>query len=389
MTIYLDNAASSCPKPPGVAQAVNRSLTELCANPGRGAHQLAVAAARSIYQAREEAARFLGIADSADLIFTQNATDALNTAMRGFLRRGDHVISSAAEHNAVARPLAALAREIELDVTLVPVSAAGLLDPDEVVATVTRHTRLAVFHHASNVTAAVQPVAQIGAALREKGVPLLLDAAQSAGAVAIDAASLPADMIACTGHKSLLGPQGIGLLYLAPAIDLRSTRQGGTGSSSELEQDALGRPDRYEAGTLNGPGIAGLAAGIAYIREQGIEQLARHKDALTQRLLTGLMSIGGVTVYGPPHGHERAPLVTFNIGELPSGDVAARLDREYDIACRAGLHCAPGAHRALGTLKQGVVRMSPGPFNSESEIDDALGAVAQLAGEYQRGAVTP
>jgi selenocysteine lyase/cysteine desulfurase len=193
-------------------------------------------------------------------------------------------------------------------------------------------------------------------------------------------------MVACTGHKSLLGPQGIGLLYISPSVTLQSVRQGGTGSNSDQEQDSLGRPDRYEAGTLNAPGIAGLHKGIEFIEEAGIAKLSQHKNELTQRLLMGLMSIESVKVYGPPHGRERAPLVTFNIGDMPSTEVASMLDSRYDIASRAGLHCSPGAHRAIGTLKQGVVRLSPGPFNSESEIDDALGAVAEIVNRKHGGA---
>lgn len=379
MAIYLDNAASSCPKPPSVAAAVNESLTVLCANPGRGAHRIAVAAARSIFQARETAAAFFGVADSADIIFTQNATDALNMGMRGLLRQGDHVVSSTVEHNAVARPLAALAAELDIDVTLVPPDGNGIIDPDEIMMALESRTRLVVLTHASNVTAALQPIADIGAGLRAKGVPLLIDAAQSAGTIPLDMGSMPVDMLACTGHKSLLGPQGIGLLYLSPEITLRSVRQGGTGTNSAAAQDTLGRPDRYEAGTLNAPGIAGLRAGIEYINEQGLAAIAAHKSELTNRLLMGLDSIEKVSVYGPPHGMARAPLVTFNVGSLPSTEVAAILDREFDIASRAGLHCAPGAHRSLGTMEQGVVRLSVGPFNNTDEIDDTLGAVADIA----------
>jgi selenocysteine lyase/cysteine desulfurase len=236
-----------------------------------------------------------------------------------------------------------------------------------------------VLTHASNVTAAIQPIADIGSMLREKGVALLVDAAQSAGSIPIDLGRLPVDMLACTGHKSLMGPQGVGLLFISPEIELQSVRQGGTGTLSEMEQDALERPDRYEAGTLNAPGIAGLRAGLEYIMATGLEQIVAHKQHLTERLLAGLTSINGVTVYGPPHGELRAPLVAFNIAELPSTETAAILDREYDIASRAGLHCSPGAHRSLGTLKQGVVRLSVGAFNNSDEIDDALGAVDAIA----------
>lgn len=379
MTIYLDNAASSCPKPEGVPEAIDRCLREYCANPGRGAHAKAVEAARVIHSTRVKAAGLLGVTDSADIIFTQNATDALNMAMRGLLKAGDHVITSVVEHNAVVRPLHSLSHQ-GVDVSVVESDSAGRLEIDDIMVQVKENTRLAVFTHVSNVTAAIQPIETIGAALEGEGVPLLVDAAQSAGALPLDMVNMPVGMLACTGHKSLMGPQGVGLLYVSPEIDLKSVRQGGTGSiSEEPEQDRLDRPDRYESGTLNTPGIAGLGAGIDFIQEQGLENLAHHKQKLTDSLMAGLMEIDGVTVYGPPPGERRGPLVAFNIGELASAEVSARLDRDFDIASRSGLHCAPGAHGAMGTLDRGVVRLSVGPFNDEAEIVAALEAVARIA----------
>ncbi len=379
MTIYLDNAASSCPKPPGVPEAVERSLRDYCANPGRGAHAKAVEAARVIHATRNKAAALLGAADSADIIFTQNATDALNMALRGLLSAGDHVITSNVEHNAVVRPLHNLSRQ-GVEVSVVESDAAGRLDMGDILAQVRENTRLAVFTHVSNVTAAIQPVAEIGGALAERGVHLLVDAAQSAGALPLDMGSMPISMLACTGHKSLMGPQGIGLLYISPDVELLSSRQGGTGSiSEEPEQDLLARPDRYESGTLNTPGIAGLGAGIDFILEHGVEKLAAHKGALTRDLMQGLRAVAGVQLYGPAADEQRGPLVAFNVGGLPSSAVAARLDREYDIASRAGLHCAPGAHGAMGTLDRGVVRLSVGPFNNDSDIAAAVEAVARIA----------
>jgi len=378
MTIYLDNAASSCPKPPGVIEAVETCLREWCANPGRGAHKKAVAAARVIHQTRKKAARLFNVADSANIIFTQNATDSLNMAMRGLLKPGDHVISSTVEHNAVVRPLKVLTRE-GVDVTLVPADVTGLIDPDAVLSAVRSRTRLVVLTHASNITGTIQMIPEISLALKERGVPILVDAAQSAGTIPIDLESTPISMLACTGHKSLMGPQGVGLLYISPEIDLRSVRQGGTGTHSDEEQDVLVRPDRYEAGTHNTPGIAGLGAGIDFIEDKGIESLSRHKAELTGRLYEGLAGINNVTVYGPASGVSRGPLVAFNVGEAPSSNVAALLDREYDIASRAGIHCAPGAHRCMGTQKRGAVRLSIGPFNTDDDIDAALTAVAKIA----------
>ena len=378
MTIYLDNAASSCPKPESVIRAVNDCLIDACANPGRGAHRKAVAAARIIFRTRQRAAEFLGVADSANIIFTQNATDSLNMALHGFLRPGDHVVTSAVEHNAVLRPLKVLARE-GAEVSFAAADAAGRVEPDAVLDLVKPQTRLVVLTHSSNITGAVLPVAELARELAARNVPLLVDGAQSAGTLPLDMEQMPVSMLALTGHKGLLGPQGVGLLYLAPGIGLRSLRQGGTGSSSQQEQDELERPDRYECGTFNTPGIAGLGAGIQYLQEQGMERLAAHKAALTGRLYEGLAGIGGVTVYGPGAGERRGPLVAFNVASLPSSEVAAKLDHDYDIASRAGIHCAPGAHRAMGTLGRGAVRLSIGPFNTEEDIDAAVAAVTAIA----------
>ncbi|MHB0867524.1 MAG: aminotransferase class V-fold PLP-dependent enzyme [Thermoleophilia bacterium] len=383
MGIYLDNTASSCPKPDTVVTAVERCLREYCANPGRGAHKSAVGAARIIYQARDLAARLLGVADSANIIFTQNATDALNLAMYGLLEPGDHVISSTVEHNAVIRPLWALA-DSGVAVSLVGADSAGRIDPADLLAELRPETRLVVLTHASNVTGAIQPIEVIAAAFAEHGIPLLVDAAQSAGMLSYDMGHSAISMLACTGHKSLLGPQGIGMLYLAPEIELVSIRQGGTGTRSEAAQDELQRPDRYEPGTLNTPGIAGLGAGIEYIMEKGIEHLAAHKHELTDLLLAGIDEIDGVTVYGPEAGAPRGPLVSFNIGDMEPSSVAGILDKEYDIASRAGLHCAPGAHDVMGTRGRGTVRLSPGPFNTRAEIEAATQAVAEIAGRKHR-----
>ncbi len=383
MTVYLDNAASSCPKPAAVVEAVKDCLENFCANPGRGAHKLAVAAARIIFQARAKAAGLLGVEDSANVIFTQNATDSLNIALHGLLSPGDHVVTSVVEHNAVLRPLMVLARG-GVGVSFAGADPAGRVDPEEVLALLGPNTRLVVLSQASNVSGAITPVAEVSAALNERGVPLLIDAAQSGGSLPLDIKALPASIIALTGHKGLMGPQGIGLLYVPPDIELRSLRQGGTGTRSEEEQDALGRPDRYESGTLNTPGIAGLAAGIDFLEREGLEKIARHKAGLVARLHAGLAGLDNVSVYGPKAGEPRAPLVAFNVGDMTAADVAARLDCEHDIASRAGLHCAPGAHRVMGTLKRGAVRLSVGPFNSSADIDAAIEAVAGIASQADR-----
>ena len=353
--IYLDNAASSCPKPPAVIDAVDQCLRDWCANPGRGAHRIAVEAARVIHGTRQKAAKLFNVPDSANIIFTQNATDALNMGMRGLLSPGDHVVSTMVEHNAVSRPLKVFTHE-GVEVTLVPADSTGLVDPADVMAAVKGSTKLVVMTHASNITGAIQAIPEISVNLKEAGVPLLVDAAQSAGSIPLDLQATPISMMACTGHKSLMGPQGIGLLYISPEVELRSVRQGGTGSHSEEEQDALARPDRYEAGTLNTPGIAGLGAGIDFIESEGIEKLAEHKAELTAFLHRSLDDISAVTVYGPPIGAQRGPLVSFNVGEMAASEVSGILDREYNIASRAGIHCAPGSHQVMGTLGREIGR---------------------------------
>jgi len=376
--IYLDNAASTCPKPPGVISAVDQCLRDWCANPGRGAHRIAVEAARVIHGTRQKAARLFNVADSANVIFTQNATDALNMGMRGILSPGDHVVSTMVEHNAVSRPLKVFTRE-GVELTLVPSDPTGFVDPGDILAAVKASTKLVVMAYASNITGAIQAIPEISLALKEAGVPILVDAAQSAGSIPLDIEKTPISMLACTGHKSMMGPQGIGLLYISPELELRSVRQGGTGSHSDEEQDMLARPDRYEAGTLNTPGIAGLGAGIDFIESEGIGNLMRHKTELTTLLHEGLHSISGVQVYGPPLGAPRTPLVSFNVGEMPASDISGILDREYNIASRAGIHCAPGSHQVMGTLGRGAVRLSVGPFNTSDDIATAIGAVETIS----------
>lgn len=357
---------------------MDRCLRDYCANPGRGAHKKAVAASRVIYQSREKAASFLGISDSADLIFTQNATDALNIAMHGLLKPGDHVVTTAVEHNAIIRPLKALsATGVSFDQVMA--GSDGIVDPDSLIAALKPDTRLVAIGHGSNVTGAIQPLEQIALLLKERGVTLLVDAAQTAGTLPYDMQKTPVTMLACTGHKSLLGPQGVGLLYISPDIDLRSVRQGGTGTHSTEAQDELNRPDRYEAGTHNTPGIAGLGAGIGYVMKSGIENMTAHKAELIALLMVGLADVGGVDMYGPSPGQPRCPLVCFNIKEMAPSEVARLLDHDYDVASRAGLHCAPGAHDAVGSGGRGSVRLSVGPFNTPADIEAAVGAVGEIA----------
>ncbi len=381
--IYLDNAATSWPKPPEVAEAMVRFLNEVGANPGRSGHRLSVEAGRIVYQAREALAELFGVADPLRVVFGLNATDGLNLAIRGLLRPGDHVVTSSMEHNSVMRPLRALERE-GVEVTVVHCSPEGVLDPAAVEAAIRPNTALVVLNHASNVVGTLLPVAEVGRMLRARGNgPLLLvDAAQTGGAVPIDMEGDGIDLLAFTGHKSLYGPMGTGGLIIGPRVDierLQPIRRGGTGSRSEYEEQPDFLPDCYESGTPNTVGLAGLLAGVRWVLERGVEAIRAHEQALTRRLIEGLSAIPGVTVYGTRDPARQTAVVSFNIAGMEPSEVGLRLDEEFGIMCRVGLHCAPAAHRTIGTFPTGTVRFAPGAFTTTEEIDRAVEAVARLA----------
>lgn len=371
--IYLDNAATSFPKAPQVAQAMAGALEKTGANPGRAGHRLALAAGRIVWGCREQLAALLGVADPSRVVFCQSCTDALNTAIHGILRPGDHAVATLLEHNSVLRPLSERARAGLNPLTLVHPGPDGRVTPEGVRAALTRRTRLVVFTHCSNVTGVVQDVRPIAALCRRAGVTLLVDAAQSLGLVPARPDELGADLLAFPGHKGLLGPHGTGGLYVREGVALRPLRQGGTGSMSESMFQPEDMPDRFESGTLNLPGIAGLAAGVRFLCQHEAE-IAAHHRRLCERLRAGLGAIPGVALYSPPG----SLLVSFNVRAMASGEVADALDAR-GIAVRGGLHCAPGAHQLLGTLETGAVRVSPGPFNTDADVDRLLEAVAAIA----------
>ena len=376
MPIYFDNAATSHPKPPAVIEAVTRALTETNANPGRSGHPAAIEAARTVLDCRERLAALLGAADPMSVVHCFNCTDALNLAIKGSLRVGDHVVATQLEHNSVLRPLYALARRNRITLTLVSPRPDGFVDPEDIRDALTPRTALTVCTHASNVTGAIQPVAAIGQVARAAGVRYLIDGAQALGGLPVDVNALGCDLYAFPGHKSLLGPQGTGGLYVAPGLVLNPLREGGTGTDSHslAQPDAL--PERYESGTVNLPGIAGLAAGCGYAASR-LSQIMMHERELTQALWEGLAALEGVTLYSPAQEAGRAGIVCFNVGDRPSAQVADALARR-SIAVRGGLHCAPGAHRFLGTLDRGAVRASLGHANSFEEVEQFLSAVRQL-----------
>lgn len=378
LVIYLDNAATSCPKPPEVVSAVSRTLTEVCANPGRGAYDDALEAGRVLLRTRRGLAHLFNIKDDSRVVFTLNATHALNLALKGLLTDGGRVVTSSLEHNAVVRPLAALARR-GVRVTAAPCGPDGVTDPDDILAAVTPDTRLVVLTTASNVLGTLLPVAEVGPALRERGIPLLVDAAQTAGSRPLDVEAMCIDLLALPGHKGLLGPQGVGVLYVGPDMHLETLMEGGAGTDSASAAPPDDLPDRFEAGTANTPGIAGLGAGVEVVAARGVLAIGDEERRLAARLRRALADTEGVRVYGPPPEADAAPVVAMAFAGLPSTEAAFVLDRAFGIAVRSGLHCAPAAHRVAGTMEEGLVRFSVGHSNTDADIDAAIGACREVA----------
>jgi len=377
--IYLDNAATSWPKPEAVGQAIVRTMDEAGGNPGRSGHRLSLKADQVVQQARQSVCNLFGIRDASRLVFTLNATWAINLALKGLLKAGDHVVCGSMEHNAVSRPLQQL-QQAGVQVSYAPSSPQSGVSADAVAACLQPATRLVVLNHASNVCGTLNPVAEIGALCAQRGITFLVDAAQTAGSLPIDVVAMHIDLLAFPGHKGLLGPQGTGGLYIAPGLELATLAEGGTGSQSASQEQPLHLPDRFESGTPNTPGLAGLAAGIAYITGRGVAAIGKHETALCERLVGGVSGLPGLTVLGPSVGQPRAAAVAIKIKGMDPMDASAILDQHFGIACRAGLHCAPRAHQCLGTLPQGTLRFSPGPFSTEADIDACVAALRSVAG---------
>jgi cysteine desulfurase family protein len=327
-------------------------------------------------------AETIGAEEPRRIVFTGNATDALNLALHGLLRPGDHVVTSVVEHNSVLRPLRYLEQIREVQVTRVGCDRQGVIDPDEILAALRPATRLIALIHASNVTGALQPVEHVARIAKQREILLLVDAAQSLGHVPIDVRTLGADLLAAPGHKALLGPLGAGFLYIAPGVEqhLSPVRQGGTGTQSENDMQPDSLPDRYESGNHNVPGIVGLGAGLAFVRQQGIDALRRHELSLTEQLLAGLRDLPGVTVYGPSDPAHRVGVVGVTVAGWEPQDLATALDTACRVQVRAGFQCAPLLHRALGTAPRGgTVRFSLGAFNTQQHIEAAVQALTELA----------
>ena len=381
--IYLDNAATTRTKPPAVARAVLEALSSY-GNCGRGGHQGALSAARTIYETREKIAALLGCPRADHVCFTQNSTQALNIAVCGLLRPGDHVISTDLEHNSVLRPLYRL-RDAGAAVDFVPADSRGRLDYCGFERLLRPETKAIVCTHASNLTGDAVDIARVGRFAREHGLLFILDASQTAGVLPIDLAAMGIDVVCFTGHKSLMGPQGTGGLCLREGLEIRPFTVGGTGVQSYSEAQPGEYPTRLEAGTLNGHGLAGLSAALDFLSETGIARIHAHEDALARRFYEAVRDLPGVTVYGDFSAPVRAPVVTLNIGDFDSAEVSDELAERFGIATRPGAHCAPRLHRALGTEEQGAVRFSWSYFNTEEETAAAAEAVRVLAREALEG----
>jgi cysteine desulfurase family protein len=384
--IYFDNAATSWPKPPGVAEAMTHFIEAVGANPGRAAHRQAVESGRLVYGAREAVCELFHAPDPLRLVWCKNVTEALNLALRGLLRPGDHVVTSSMEHNSMMRPLRALERPERssggVEVTVVGCSPQGILGPAAVEAAIRPNTRLVALNHASNVVGTLLPVAEVGALCRERGLLLLVDAAQTGGAYPLDMQASQIDLLGFTGHKSLGGPMGTGGLIVGERVDetqLDPLIRGGTGSRSEHEVQPDFLPDMCESGTPNVVGLAGLEVGVRWVLERGVGAIRAHEVALTQALIEGLRSVPGVTVYGTLDPELQTATVSFNIDRMAPSEAGLRLDDEYGILCRVGLHCAPTAHKTLGTFPTGTVRFGLSAFNTAEEVQAAIAAVHQLA----------
>jgi len=384
--IYFDNAATSWPKPDAMLAAMADFNRRIGANPGRSGHRLSVEAARVVYGARERLARLFNAPDELRVLLTANVTEALNLALAGLLRPGMHAVTSSMEHNSVMRPLRALQRS-GVELSVVPCSPAGELDPDDVKRAIKANTRLIALNHASNVVGTRLPLREAGIIAREHGVLLLADCAQTAGAYPLDIRADPIDLLAFTGHKGLYGPMGTGGLVLGERVDiteLHPLKRGGTGSNSEEEEQPDFSPDKYESGTANAIGLAGLSASLDWLAEKGVEAIQTHERELADRLIKGLEEIEGTRVYGTHDAARQSPVVSFTIDGLDNGRVGQWLDERYGVLCRVGLHCAPAAHRTLGTFPDGTVRFGLGIFNTAEQVDTALGAVREIAAERMK-----
>lgn len=376
--IYLDNAATSFPKPEGVYVAMDKFARHSLANPGRSGHRMALESEHALSDARHRLNRFFNGRNPDRWAFTLNCTDALNMAFKGALNDGDHVITTDLEHNSVSRPLVALAEAGRITLTRVPADGGGTIDPAAIRTAIGPKTRLVAMTHASNVLGTVQPVADVGRICRERDILFLVDAAQTAGAIAVDIQDACIDLLAFPGHKSLLGPTGTGALYVGPRVTLRPWREGGTGGDSLTPTQPTDFPHHLEGGTPNVVGVVGLIAGLDFVEARGVETIRKHETHLCERLRGALAELPGVELFGHADEARRVGALSFRCEFLPAPELAGLLDQSFNIAVRPGLHCAPYIHKALGTAPDGLLRVSPGPFSTPADIDVLVDALKQV-----------
>ena len=377
--LYFDNAATSWPKPPEIIAAMQNYLQNIGGSPGRSGHRLSIEAARIVFDTRGKLAQLFNVSDPLRIVLTRNATEALNIAIFGLLKQGDHVITSGMEHNSVMRPLRAMEAK-GVDITVVPCDIDGLIDPGHIVRAIKKNTRAIFITNASNVTGTVMPVSDIGRIAREHSLILCVDAAQTAGCYPIDVIEMNIDLLVFTGHKSLLGPSGTGGMYIRDGLEksIEPICVGGTGSRSELEAQPDFMPDRYEAGTPNTVGIAGLRAGVEFVLSKGVDQIKNREENLVKMFIEGIKDLPGIILYGQKFTGRRTPVISFNIAGMDPAAVALELDEQFGIMSRSGLHCAPSAHKTIGTYPTGNVRFSFSYFNTEEQIIASIEALKKI-----------
>jgi len=378
--IYLDNSATSFPKPQSVYEFMNSFYCSHGVSPGRSGFDAAIETEEMVYNTRKMLTEFFNGDDPDRLTFSYNASDSLNMVIQGLARKGDHVVTTMLEHNSVLRPLYHLRMDGVIDVSYVQFDTKGYVHPDDIKKAIRKETKMVIVNHCSNVIGTVQPIKEIGAICREAGVLFVVDASQSSGSIPVDMKDMNIDVVVFTGHKCLMGPTGIGGSYIMEGVPVRGTRFGGTGVRSAVKTHLEEFPYRMECGTLNLLGVAGLHAGVKWVIEQGVEEIHSREMKLWNKLREGIKNIENVIVYCAADDKNQNPVLSININGFESGDAGTLLDVDYDIACRTGLQCAPLVHEVLGTDKiHGTVRLSIGPFNMEADIDTAIEAIAEIA----------
>jgi len=375
---YFDNGATSWPKPPQVLESMEYYLKEVGGSPGRSGHRLSAEAGRLIFATRELAAELFNISDPQQIAFTKNITEGLNYCLLTQLEPGDHVITTSMEHNSIMRPLRYLERR-GVEITIIQCDSFGHCLAQDIENAIKANTKMIVVNHASNVIGTIQTLEAIGSVAQKYNCLFVVDAAQSAGALSIDVEKMQIDVLGFTGHKSLLGPQGTGGIYFNPAVNIKPLIFGGTGSNSEFEIQPSYMPDVLESGTINAVGLAGLGAGIRFILDKGIENIKKHEQGLTQYFIDNLHNFPGIKLYGPEDAKKRTAVVSLNIENTVCSEVGTVLDQVFDIMTRTGLHCAPSAHKTIGTFPQGTVRFSFGIFNTMDEVKNTVEIIKELA----------